>query len=382
MQIAALFAGIGGLELGLHQKGHETKLFCEIDPGAQATLAARFPNSELVADVREIERLSGIDLVTAGFPCQDLSQAGRTAGIGGNKSGIVDHLFRILERSDVPHVLIENVPFMLRLGRGQAIRYVVSELERLGYRWAYRVVDAQAFGIPQRRERVYLLASRSHDPKHTMFAESHAPVSREFAPNLACGFYWTEGVRGLGWAVDGVPTIKGGSTVGIASPPAIWMPQGGIVTPHICDGERLQGFPADWTLPSEAVVRRGHRWKMVGNAVCAKASEWLGEVIGRLDEATSVPRLECEFDQEKGWPTAAFGGPKSPRQTVEISKWPASCPRVSLASFLQFPTKDLSLRATEGFMKRLEKGRLRYRPEFWLALERHRESMLGLKRVA
>src|SRR5690606_35704194 len=78
------------------------------------------------------------------------------------------------------------------------------------------------------------------------------------------GFYWTEGIRGLGAAVDAVPTLKGGSTIGIPSSPAILLPNGRVVTPDIRDAERLQGFPADWTQPAETVARKSVRWKLVG----------------------------------------------------------------------------------------------------------------------
>ena len=106
--------------------------------------------------------------------------------------------------------------------------------------------------IPQRRRRVYLLASRSENPEEYLFGEDAGEPDKEHHAGRACGFYWTEGLRGLGWAVDAVPTLKGGSTIGIPSPPAIWMPDGRIVTPDIRDAEQLQGFDPDWTKPAEA----------------------------------------------------------------------------------------------------------------------------------
>lgn len=104
-------------------------------------------------------------MVSAGFPCQDLSQAGRTVGIDGSRSGLVDHAFRLVRRTQGPRwLLLENIPFMLKLDRGRAMRHLTAELEDMGYRWAYRVVDTRAFGLPQRRQRVILLASRTEDP--------------------------------------------------------------------------------------------------------------------------------------------------------------------------------------------------------------------------
>src|SRR5690606_21843258 len=227
-RMVGLFAGIGGLELGLAEHGWQTELLCEIDPGAQGVLSARFPEIPLQADITRLRSIpAGTELVAAGFPCQDLSQAGRTAGITGDRSGLVDEVFRLVRRKRGPRwLLIENVPFMLQLGRGAAMRHITAALEELGYTWAYRVVDARAFGLPQRRNRVLMLASRTEDPRGVLFGEDAGARTVGDASSDPCGFYWTEGVRGLGWAVNAVPTLKGGSGLGIASPPAVRLPSG------------------------------------------------------------------------------------------------------------------------------------------------------------
>lgn len=108
---------------------------------------------------------------------------------------------------------------MLQLNGGNAMRAIVDEFERRGYRWAYRVVDTFSFGLPQRRERVFLVASRVLDPAEVLLADDR-PLIRPGTDlgRLAHGFYWTEGLGGLGWAVDSVPTLKNGSTIGIPSP--------------------------------------------------------------------------------------------------------------------------------------------------------------------
>lgn len=110
--MVGLFAGIGGLELGLTEHGWNTQLLCEVDPGAQAVLGSRFPDIPLHPDVTRLRSLpQNTDLVAAGFPCQDLSQAGRTAGITGSKSSLVDEVFRLVKRKNGPRwLVIENVP--------------------------------------------------------------------------------------------------------------------------------------------------------------------------------------------------------------------------------------------------------------------------------
>ena len=362
--VVGLFAGIGGLELGLAQHGWQTELFCEVDPGATAVLRRQFEGVEIVSDVRRLRALpAGVEMVTAGFPCQDLSQAGRTAGIRGDRSGLVEQVFRLVRRQKGPRwLLLENVPFMLQLDRGRAMRHVTDALEELGYMWAYRIVNARAFGLPQRRQRVLLLASRTDDPREVLFSQDAGEPAPGDADRLACGFYWTEGIRGLGWAVDAVPTLKGGSTIGIASPPAVRLPGGeGIVTPGITDGERLQGFDAGWTAPALGArgVRAGHRWKLVGNAVSAPVAAWIGERL-----AAPVPYCSTDSPLKPGdpWPTAAWGGGGAAFR-ADMSTWPVGAPFVHLHEFLQDPT-PLSLRATAGFLRRASVSRLRFTPGF------------------
>lgn len=382
-RMVGLFAGIGGLELGLGAHGWHTDLLCEIDPGARAVLGSHFPDVRQHADVRTLRALPvGTELVAAGFPCQDLSQAGRTAGITGDRSGLVDEVFRLIARRRGPRwLVIENVPFMLQLGRGAAMRHITAALEALGYSWAYRVVDARAFGLPQRRRRVIMLASRTEDPREVLFG-SDAGIPDAVDPGtVPCGFYWTEGVRGLGWAVNAVPTLKGGSTIGIASPPAVVTPAGEVLTPGITDAERLQGFAAGWTAPAIGTVgvRPGHRWKLVGNAVSVRMAEWIG---ARLADPTPYDAsADAVLASGQAWPTAAWGRGGEVRR-VATSAWPVAEPYEDVANFLT-EANLLSARATSGFLRRARSGSLRFVPGFLETVEAHLLRMGGsVDRVA
>lgn len=358
MRVAGLFAGVGGIELGLEQAGFTTSLLCEIDPRAQAVLEHRFPRVRIEPDVSAIVRLPrGIDLLTAGFPCQDLSQAGKTSGIFGRRSGLIRSVFRLITDSRPPWVLIENVPFLLRLDGGRGISYVVRNLERLGYRWAYRIIDTRAFGLPHRRERVFLLASRDEDPANYLLAGDRPATDSDPDGAVAHGFYWTEGNRGLGWAVDAVPTIKGGSSVGIPSPPAIWFSDGRFATPDIRDAERLQGFPVNWTRPAETAGRPSYRWTLVGNAVSVPVARWLGRRL--QDGPPSMMELRVvEQAKRAPWPRAAFGGPGMGRFAVDVGPFPVTRPKRHLHEFLKFDPMPLSRRAADGFRGRLQRSSL------------------------
>lgn len=362
MKIASLFSGVGGLDFGLSQAGHETLVFSENWAPAAAVLSKRFPGVPNQGDIARLRSLPReTELVTAGFPCQDLSQAGKTAGIGGRKSGLVDHVFRLVDKEKPKWVLLENVPFMLQLDNGSAMTRLVSEFEEKDYRWAYRVVNTLGF-LPHRRERVFFLASREGNPADILLVDEVQPA--EVLTKLethAHGFYWTEGTRGLGWGKDCVPTLKNGSTVGIPSPPAILQTNGVIITPGIRDAERLQGLPANWTKSAEEVARASFRWSLVGNAVSAPVANWIGRRLAK----------PAEYDRSRDgkvldgiqWPRAAwFDG--ACRREVHVSSFPKWKSRKPLQNFLKFPAALLSPRATAGFLSRIEKSSLHFVPGF------------------
>lgn len=371
--VAGLFAGIGGIELGLGRHGGRAEILCEWWEPAHRVLGKQFPDVELVEDVRDLRRLPKVDLVTAGFPCTDLSQAGRTTGITGNASGLVREVFRLIERPRAPILVLENVRNMLVLDGGTAMRYLVDELESLGYRWAYRLVDSRFTGVPQRRQRVIFLASRTIDPRAVLFAdEAGEPPDSRYADDVF-GFYWTEGLRGLGWARDAVPTLKGGSTVGIPSPPAIWNPSGElgqrIVVPAVEESDMLQGFPRDWTAPAEEVARRrGSRWKLTGNAVTVGVSAWLGSRLRNPGE----PILDgSPVKPGDRWPTAAFGA-KGKVWAVDVSMWPALEPYEHLRGVVDLDdARPLSARGAAGFLDRARRGNLRFVDGFLEDVEEH-----------
>ncbi|WP_454786307.1 DNA cytosine methyltransferase [Mycobacterium antarcticum] len=374
LKVAGLFAGIGGLELGMAANGHHAHLLVENSSPAMHVLRRRFPDTKLEADVRDVGSLpTGTDVVVAGFPCQDLSSVGRKAGIVGARSSLVGEVLRLLSDGDVPWVVLENVPFLVSLGRGAALRVITTALTQLGYRWAYRVVDTNAFGLPQRRNRWYLVGSRVGDPRDVLLADDcEKPLATSGYPDVACGFYWTEGMRSFGWAVDGVPPIKCGSSVGVASPPAIRLPTGRYVTPDLRDTERLQGFPVDWTAPADEVARRGERWRIVGNSVSVPVAAWIGSRLvdpGRYDPGADLPWTGTKWSRRAAW--ADLDGVV---HVADVGPWPVWEPRLPLVDFLRFPGKPLSVRAASGFLRRTGKGALRFPDGFLDELAAYAES--------
>ncbi len=283
-------------------------------------------------------------------------------------------MFRLLRGRRVSALVLENVRNMLVLDGGAAMRYLVCELEGLGYRWAYRLVDSRATGVPQRRQRVIMVAARDLDPRAVLFSDEAGEPEPSSYRSDAFGFYWTEGLRGVGWARDGVPTLKGGSSLGIPSPPAIWWPQGPpggrILTPSIEETEQLQGFPAGWTEPA-AERRQGVRWKLVGNAVTVGISRWLG---GRLvDPGTPILDGRPLLAGER-WPTAAYGA-AGQVWVVEASLWPVRIAYGHLSDVVDLANAaPLSVRGAAGFLARAERSSLRFAPGFLSDVAEHIEA--------
>lgn len=374
-----LFAGVGGVEEGLRRAGTaEAEILVENWAPAQAVLRDRFPDAKLDDDVALVPSLPKTDILTAGFPCTDLSQAGRTAGIGGRASGLVSHVFRLLTSADPTWLILENVRNMLVLDQGRAMRYLIDELEQRGYRWAYRVVDSRFTGVPQRRQRVIFVATRTEDPRAVLLSDDagEPPMRRTSA---GTGFYWTEGLRGLGWAPDAVPTLKGGSTVGIPSPPAIWVPGAAVgrrlVVPSIEDAEALQGFRRGWTEIADGGLRNGPRWRMVGNAVTVGVSKWLGErllELGDFDESLAVP-----VEDGTRWPLAAWGAAGRVWK-VPVSMWPKRRRYTPLLKVVDAErAAPLSGRATAGFASRMLQSSLNFERAFRTDVLEHAEHMMG-----
>lgn len=353
-RVASLFSGVGGFEKAFEEAGWTTSIQCELDPAARFVLGNHF-DSPVHDDITTLESLPEVECVTAGFPCTNLSQAGNKSGISGDASGLVDHVFRLLRGQRAPWVVLENVKNMVVLHDGKAMKVLTSRLEELGYRWAYRTVDARSFGLAQRRERVIFVASLHGDPACVLFAD-------EDQPNLpssgdAYGFYWNMGERGVGWAVDVVPPIKG-------IDPSLWIPGGKEplvrLTPHA--GEVLQGFPRGWTDGSESALRRTReRWRLIGNAIPVPIARWVAE---RILGPGEIQVESCPSWSSK-WPLAAHGGPGRERVAMLASQFPLN-PRAQgvLEVVRDSDMEPLTPRAARGFLNRYERGKLNLDPNF------------------
>lgn len=167
----SLFAGIGGFELAMERVGIEPVASVEIDKKASGVLAQHFPNTTIMGDIKGV---SGADLlsagfnpangiITGGFPCQDLSVAGRRAGLDGERSGLFWEIHRLIAETQTKWVVLENVPGLLSSNNGRDMGIVLGSLAELGYGLSYRILDAQHFGVAQRRRRVFIVGRLGND---------------------------------------------------------------------------------------------------------------------------------------------------------------------------------------------------------------------------
>ncbi len=242
MKFISLFAGIGGIDLGLERAGMKCVAQVEIDPFCRRVLAKHWPDVPKFDDVRTFNRDSiqgEVDLIAGGFPCQDISNAGKKAGIDGERSGLWSEYYRIICAFRPRFVLVENVAALLVRG----IDRVLGDLAAVGFDAEWSVLSACAVGAPHLRERLFVLAYSNQ-------------IGRE---RIGENFEETR----QGWWRSGEleRLLESESRMGI--------PAGS--RGRICDG-----------LPD-----RVDRLGALGNAVVPQVAQWIGERLMIADKAVS-----------------------------------------------------------------------------------------------
>jgi DNA (cytosine-5)-methyltransferase 1 len=156
MTFGSLFAGIGGFDLGLERAGMKPLWQVEIDPWARKVLAKHWPDVQRYEDVCTVgtQNLEPVDVLCGGFPCQDISNAGKRAGIEGERSGLWGEYARIICELRPRYVIVENVAALLARG----LDVVLRDLAEIGYDAEWDIISAAAVGAPHRRERVWIVA--------------------------------------------------------------------------------------------------------------------------------------------------------------------------------------------------------------------------------
>ena len=268
MKVLDLFSGIGGFALGLEAAGFETAAFCEIDPYAQKVLKKNWPGVPIYDDVRRItaDRLVsdgvGVDVITGGFPCQDISTAGTKSGLDGDRSGLWSECSRLLGEVRPRYAIFENVTNLLTGDGGDWFKRVLWDISTVGYDAEWHCIPASAIGAHHHRDRVWILAYPNELglEKHG-YGESNEPfINCETIPNPSSkGLQGGQEARNDGkdrqeprnQLITGLGGVQGG----------VW---------------EADGVPA-----------RTHRLRCLGNAVVPQIPELIGRQIMEAERGGS-----------------------------------------------------------------------------------------------
>ena len=203
MRHASFFSGVGGLDLGFERAGIETVSVSEIDPYANTVLAERFPGAPNLGSITEInaDDIPEADIWSGGFPCQDLSVAGKRAGFSGKRSSLAFTFLDLVERRRPRWLVLENVPGLFSSNQGRDFLRLLSEMDELGYSVAWRTLDARYFGVAQRRRRVFIVASLEPNRAEQVLFEcegvcGHLAPSKQTRQGVASGTPDGSGIAG------------------------------------------------------------------------------------------------------------------------------------------------------------------------------------------
>jgi DNA (cytosine-5)-methyltransferase 1 len=184
LKVLDLFSGIGGFSLGLERTGgFETVAFCEIDPFCQKVLRKHWPDVEIIDNIERLDFERPVDVVTAGFPCQDVSYAGKGAGLAGERTGLFWQALRTAGLVGFADLLLENVAALLGRGMGE----VLGALAQVGYDSEWDCIPAASIGAPHIRDRVWIASYYRSKRGKGFFPKE---IQRQPA------FSWCENVRG------------------------------------------------------------------------------------------------------------------------------------------------------------------------------------------
>jgi len=295
MKVLDLFAGIGGFTLGLERAGFETVAFCEIEPYAQKVLQKNWPEVPIYDDVRQLtaERLAadgiGVDVITGGFPCQDISLAGRQAGIEGERSGLWGEIARLISELQPRYAIMENVTNLISGDSGRWFGRVLGDLAEIGYDAEWHCIPASAIGAHHHRDRVWIICYQREvlleNTRHRKWrdAESHfrgKDTSKEWQRDTNKTERPSEDVadalyprlqRGIHWWTDQERQNKLGHF-------------GCCGTTHGQPRQNTWDSEPDVGRVANGVPARSHRLKCLGNAVVPQIPELIGRAIMEFED--------------------------------------------------------------------------------------------------
>lgn len=282
MKFLSVCSGIEAASVAWLPLGFEALAVSEIDKFPSAVLAHHYPTVPNLGDMTLASNWSSYepDILVGGTPCQSFSVAGLRKGLADPRGNLMLTYLAIADRYQPEWVVWENVPGVLSSGSGRDFGTFLGALGQIGYGWAYRILDAQFFGVPQRRRRVFVIGHLGDwRPAAAVLLEREG-LRGDPAPR-----------RGSGAQVAG--TLEARAGTGGYDPGAHGAASGHMIastgnvrrlTPREC--ERLQGFPDDYTLipfTHGKPAADGPRYKALGNSMAVPVMRWIGERIQLVD---------------------------------------------------------------------------------------------------
>ena len=336
MRYVSLFSGAGGLEA----RGIAPALCCDIDEPARELLARRFPDAEIVSDVRDVQ-FRGADVVVGGWPCQDISVAGKRDGLRGERSGLFYELLRVARESRATTIVAENVPNLLTMESGLAMLEVLRALEESGFPFtAWRTLNARAFGLPHQRRRIFLVASRDPAVPPRLHRKLPRRRSLDAMSETVGSYYTTAGLHSICYSEGYTPTLKVGSSLSIPSPPGVYF-RG--ITRKLTANEclRLQGFKPG---PFRSLADKD-KYRLAGNAVAVPAGQFAVATAQHTGDVEVMVTSHSRFG-----PNGMYDRGK----ITEVAELSAPTLAVNLSDFIDTNlTVPLSEKAASGLLNRL-----------------------------
>lgn len=363
MKYVSLFSGIEAASVAWDGLGWDPLCFAEIDEFPSAVLAERFPDVPNVGDVTKVnwKRYKGkCDIVVGGSPCQSFSVAGKREGLKG-ESGLMFEYIRAVREIRPRWFLWENVPGALSSEGGEAFRQLLSEMDKLGYGLAWRVLDAQFFGVAQRRRRVFLVGRLGGCPPVEVLFEPESmrgdyPSSREKREALAAAAGRCASSAGVDDYVadDGclnpydpqskrvftayscAPTLSSGTSEGMSIQPSVLVPKNTVVC--MADDNANAAIDRDmcWSLKVGGATPMVTQQIRSATHALGTSTEWQSDVMtGKMVVRRLTPK-ECERLQgfPDDWTKIGYKGksaedcPDGPRykaignsMAVPVMKW-------------------------------------------------------------
>jgi len=199
-----LFSGIGGFALAAQWVGFETIVFCENDEYCQKVIKKHWPAVPIIQDIRDFDgtKWQGAALLTGGFPCQDLSKAGKQAGIYGERSGLWGELFRIMCEVRPRFTLIENVVSLVTGDGGLWFQRLLSDLAEGGFHVEWECIPASSIGAPHHRDRVFIVAYPNENGWMRIFSKANFKGRRNMGNNIRTDWFGCGENTWSGWETE------------------------------------------------------------------------------------------------------------------------------------------------------------------------------------